>query len=298
MNFLKQPYPSIYDTRSKVKTIVANGILVSLFLWVFRPFDINSSPVTYLDLYIVGFGAVTMFITSLGIYVGPAIFPLYFKEEGWTVGKNIFYTSFVVFIIGLGNLYYAHLFTGTQLSVKSFFAFQFFTLSVTFFLTTTSTFIDHNLKRKKNINEAETLNLSFEDNQEEKSLPGQLKEEQIFNVSSENEKEQVSFSENSLMYVQSADNYSKFMLIKEGNIQTVILRTSLKRVEEELIHPVYFRCHRSYIVNLKMICAVSGNAQGYRLHLKNVAETIPVSRKFKDDLSARLKLIPETPIKE
>ena len=40
------------------------------------------------------------------------------------------------------------------------------------------------------------------------------------------------------------------------------------------------RCHRSYMVNLKKVKNVSGNAQGLKLELINQSEIIPVSRKY------------------
>jgi DNA-binding LytR/AlgR family response regulator len=60
-------------------------------------------------------------------------------------------------------------------------------------------------------------------------------------------------------------------------------------VEEALApYPQFFRCHRAYIVNLAAVEHVSGNAQGYKLHLKDVAELIPVSRNLNSVLSSKL----------
>jgi DNA-binding LytR/AlgR family response regulator len=50
-----------------------------------------------------------------------------------------------------------------------------------------------------------------------------------------------------------------------------------------------YRCHKSYLVNLAKVNHVSGNAQGYKLHLKDVEDQIPVSRKLNEEI----KEIPE-----
>jgi len=57
-------------------------------------------------------------------------------------------------------------------------------------------------------------------------------------------------------------------------------RLPLKDFEIQLkAYPYILKIHRSYIVNLKAIKFISGNAQGYVLHLKNYPQkTIPVSR--------------------
>jgi DNA-binding LytR/AlgR family response regulator len=39
-----------------------------------------------------------------------------------------------------------------------------------------------------------------------------------------------------------------------------------------------FRCHKSYLINLTQVAHISGNAQGYKLHLQNSTIEIPVSR--------------------
>ena len=40
------------------------------------------------------------------------------------------------------------------------------------------------------------------------------------------------------------------------------------------------RCHRSYLVNTALVDYVSGNAQGYQLHLKGTDQEVPVGRTF------------------
>ena len=49
------------------------------------------------------------------------------------------------------------------------------------------------------------------------------------------------------------------------------------------------KTHRSFLVNLLHIHSVSGNAQGYKLHLSNFDEPVPVSRNMIEDFNARMK---------
>lgn len=78
----------------------------------------------------------------------------------------------------------------------------------------------------------------------------------------------------------------------DGNYVTLHLRDgdthirSLKRIpigalEDQLKQvPSIMRVHRSYLVNLEQVRKVTGNAQGYKLWLHGLEETIAVSRRM------------------
>ena len=54
---------------------------------------------------------------------------------------------------------------------------------------------------------------------------------------------------------------------------------TIRELESQLANlPWIFKTHRSYLVNLNKISAVSGNAQGYQLSLQQYSATVPVSR--------------------
>ena len=62
------------------------------------------------------------------------------------------------------------------------------------------------------------------------------------------------------------------------NNKTYVVRTSLEKIMEELNHKGFVRTHRSYVVNLDHVNAVSGQY----LYINN--EKIPISRKLKDEI--------------
>jgi DNA-binding LytR/AlgR family response regulator len=57
-----------------------------------------------------------------------------------------------------------------------------------------------------------------------------------------------------------------------------VLRNSLTNLEVILAGAGLIRCHRSYLVNLRRVERVSGNAQGYRLHFIGLESSVPVAR--------------------
>lgn len=93
-----------------------------------------------------------------------------------------------------------------------------------------------------------------------------------------------------LLLVEAADNYCKVHFLKGGERQMELLRTKMKAVEEALGGSDYFfRCHRSYLVNGKMVESISGVSQAYKLVLPHGIGPVRVSRSF--DISPLRKLL-------
>jgi DNA-binding LytR/AlgR family response regulator len=105
----------------------------------------------------------------------------------------------------------------------------------------------------------------------------------------DNQKEELSIYPEELFYITSADNYVRIQYRLEGIQKSVLIRSTLKKMEEQLLtHPSFFRCHRMYLVNLQLVTSVMGNAQGLRLQLNGLEEPIPVSRSLTETVKEKL----------
>lgn len=107
-------------------------------------------------------------------------------------------------------------------------------------------------------------------------------------LESDGGREKLELEKGTLYYIAAADNYSRVVFRKKEEVSSVLLRGSLKMMEEQLKNAEVIRCHRSYIVNLRNVTRVSGNSQGYRLHFEGLDETVPVSRSAGDHVHRRL----------
>ena len=90
--------------------------------------------------------------------------------------------------------------------------------------------------------------------------------------------ESLTFNLPDLLFIQADDNYSTVIWNEEGTIQKKLLRVNLKNLESQLNNSFTLRCHRSYIVNVNAIAAISGNTNGYKLKINGSDFSIPVSR--------------------
>ncbi len=268
---LSQPYPHDHSFKKKIFNALLSGLIVTVFLRVFSPFDFSSAPVNDLTLFAIGYGVITaIVITAFAFF--EKLFPKIFDEEGWTVGKNILVYLVIIFLIGTANLFYTSIVAGLPLRFESFIIFQFFTLSVTFVVVSATTMIRYFRSMDFYKKNAETIDHGMH----------QLKtpsEERIITILSENEKENFQVNLNDLFYIEAADNYSKIVFRKDKLLKNMLIRSSLKRLEDQFSQVELFRCHRAYIVQLRNVERVSGNSQGYRLHFKEFPESVPVSRR-------------------
>jgi len=100
----------------------------------------------------------------------------------------------------------------------------------------------------------------------------------------ENQNEELNLKSTELKYIGSANNYVEVNF----NNEKKLLRSTLKKMETQLNeHSQFYRCHKKFIVNLNQVEKISGNAQGYKLHLKESDILIPVSRSLNEEISKK-----------
>jgi DNA-binding LytR/AlgR family response regulator len=111
-------------------------------------------------------------------------------------------------------------------------------------------------------------------------------------IEADNEKDNLAIPVNSFLAATSADNYVKVFYWKNDQLKTSMLRTTLKKLEENAsFFPQLFRCHRTAIVNITAVESLTGSAQGYRLKLANLTEEMPVSRNLNQVIKEKLAAI-------
>lgn len=88
---------------------------------------------------------------------------------------------------------------------------------------------------------------------------------------------------NSILYCQSDVNYTKIFL---NNGASFVLSKTLKLIEELLSNPIFFRVHKSYLVNLNYVTFFNRSSCAY-VELSNCIK-IPVSTRKKDEVLHKL----------
>lgn len=282
---LYNSYPINIAFRFQLKLAISFAFFVFIFLYIFQPFELS-----YLEKDIVwlalGFAMVT-FTSMLFLNVLiPLLLPSFFREEKWTVGKEIFWSLLNLWLIGSSNYFYFSFNFNISLQWESFWWFQFVTLSVGLFPITFFILGKENNRRTKYFRQAQELSSQFK-----KEFTPTHSGENLLLLESMNKSEQLKLRPEEILFMQAADNYVIVHFL-EKTLRKQIIRTSLKRLEKNVGNFNYlFRCHKSYLVNLKRVSSISGNAQGYKLHLYNTDMLVPVSRQYNKSIKDRLSAL-------
>ena len=91
--------------------------------------------------------------------------------------------------------------------------------------------------------------------------------------------ESVSLNITDLLYIEAVGNYVKVCHLRDGQVQTDMLRATMKQTEETLQdYPMIVRCHRAFLINLRQVEQVISHAGSTQLLIKHCHESLPVSR--------------------
>lgn len=285
LDWLRQPYPFDRSWSHSVRAAIWAGLFVAFFLFLFKPFGTQVSAGTewIFARYCLYFGLVTAAVTLL--FNGVCrFFPAVFDEEKWVVWKEVLFNIVFIACIGFGNMLLAHFSWKTPLSARSFLVWQGLTFAVGIFPALIGALIGQMRLSKKYIAEAAQLSRPA-------PSPQAVSHRDVV-LSGDNQNETLRLDAAQIAWLSAADNYVQVFFFENDVLKSRMLRATLKKMEEALSDcPQFFRCHRTYVVNLDRVTGVSGNAQGYRLHIAGAENTIPVSRNLNEAIRQKLAAV-------
>ncbi len=287
----QQPFP--FETSLRVKLIRAGliGVFVGFFLTVFQPFGIQSWHTAYKSAKLLGFGVVSSALTAGHFLIWPWLFPHWFAENQWTVAKAIGFIVALLVSIAVANQLYLAVLLGDPVAAPDLVSSIIVTFLVGVFPTTVAVLASYTLRLRRYVQSANELSA-----QRAPELPTtKLLDEpptstlsSKFVLSSDNEKDTVSLTIDELLFIESSDNYATVVYMNQSGTARMLLRNTLSRLETQANSPDVVRCHRSFVVNLTQVERVTGNAQGYKLHLAGGQFVVPVARQYNATLIVKL----------
>jgi hypothetical protein len=256
------------------------GVFVFLFLFLFKPFGLDGTGPDLLRITL-GYGVVCFLVMIfLNVFV-MRLFPNYFEEDHWTLGRDLFWSMVNVMLIGFCNLLFSSWMGIGGMNWGTIVTLQAYTFLVGIFPVSVSLLWKESRLRNKHHRASEALPVRVT-----------IMNENIatIHVASENQGESFEVKKNDLIYLQSAENYVEVYFLENGIIQKRIIRNTLKQLAKDWEGELaLFRCHKSYLINLVHVRSVTGNAQGLKAQLEFVDITIPISRLLIDDLKQRMQ---------
>ncbi|HVU59179.1 MAG TPA: LytTR family DNA-binding domain-containing protein [Puia sp.] len=338
---LRQPFPRYTRVAQRARTALGFGLFVFLFLLIFRPFGLEHMQTLFLVKTTFWYGVVC-FGVLLGWFLGvPRLCSPIFREDAWTVWKEILHMLTCVLAVCVGNILFTHFYFHEAFSGRLVLRFLWWTFIVSILpitlmvlfrqISLMRTFSRQAADLDKQLTEARAAALarsstsggsdpdgsspyfhpelppashrlgsdgpspSFDPEPAPPSgNPGPARS----SPPSGNPGPDSSLSalhSAQFLYAEAADNYVKIFYTDDQQL----IRSTLRQLEEIFQgNERIFRCHRTYLVNLDKVVHISGNAQGYKLHLEGVSQIIPVSRSLNGQIAslvARPKDLPKRP---
>ena len=281
--WLNKRYPQNYIIKNPfIGSLVFLGICI-FFVIVYKPlqthesrfFSHNITVAIYCSIVAIPLFALIKILKSIRYFSDP---------DQWTVFKEIL--AIVLSLLGMGVAVY---FSGFLLeppiqrwNLTTFFdslysALLIFAVPISFF-----SLINYRYLLVSDIIKQFNTETNFTSTGES---------DELIRIESQLKKEELAFFPNQFIYAESEGNYIAFYLNLENKIKKRIIRNSISNIELQLSQiPFFFRTHRAYIVNIKLVSSQKGNTLGYRLKLSDIDCEIPVSRQKTRDFDSIMKL--------
>lgn len=244
-----------------------------LFGYLFEPFEVYQPEhkMNYFWITLIhSFTPVFVVFLFLSIKILPV------SNENWTVKKEIFLIAFFLLITGILQFFIRDIIYNNPNNWS--FQYLYEEIRNTFLVGILFAFIlvPINYYRLNNQNSRKAIALSTS----KSNVSVSEKTTQIIT--------KLNIDSQRIVYAKAEGNYVEIFLIDGTKL---LKRLTMKSLENILnSYPNFVKTHRSFIVNITQIDTITGNAQGYKLQLKNYSDIIPVSRNMISSFNEKMNV--------
>ncbi len=256
--------------------VLGTSIFVFLFLWAFQPFGLFRQFIVSPMEAALGYAVITFLVITLYVFGWNNTLARYYGER-WTVGKHLVVIFASVSLIGIVNGFYVlNILNESYLAQNGpvgVYVMQFvYTHAVGLFPVVLVLLIFEVRERNYYEQQSDLIQTT--------SSEGIVQEKMLIEIVGDNSSERIEIQPSMFLFARSSGNYVELHYLNGEETSKALLRLTLTGLMDQLTeHQDWiFQTHRSYVVNLRSIEHVAGNAQGYTLMIKESNEGIPVSR--------------------
>ena len=271
-----------------ITTRIISTTFMVVALAVFKPFGLDAwqwqAYVHLVALGVIGF-SICMITDIILKYV--IKMPRSFKKGAeYIIRRNLWFQFINTPLVALGICLYRHFvlsdrIEGNQLSLVNFLetlaiiAFCSFAIGLYWRFKYRSKYLAMELEETRLLNEE--LKKMQEEHVEELTLTGTTNESVTLQISH-------------LLFMEAVGNYVKVSHLRDDQVQTDMLRATMKQMEETLQgYPMIVRCHRAFLVNLGQVEQIVSHSGSTLLLIKHCHESLPVSRSNMSQVRAAIK---------
>ena len=270
-HLIKQPYPFYYQGKALVWVSLVVFIVGFNFIYLFEPFN-NDYAEHKMPFFLIC--AIHSLVPALLFIPFSVITRSFINTDNWTLGKEIIFFFIFLTVMGIGQFLIRDLIYDNPDNWSWRYLREEMSHGYLIGLLFLCIWLPYNFNRpyKKNVNKASLVSLLITKGATQTS-------EQHIPIVTGVKSDDFELDLNSFLYARSEGNYLEIYMYKNGIVEKAIKRITLTDFAGQVATIKHlFRSHRSYLVNLRKIEAVSGNAQGYKLSLVAAEDQIPVAR--------------------
>jgi hypothetical protein len=285
--WLLKPIPFFENYRQKIIIPTLLSFIVMIGIIILNPYE-NTDDLLRQIVETFKYGSIIISISLIFSFILPEVFPTIFKTEEWNIIKSLIFFLTSLITIAIFTTAFAYLYDNQN--NKSFFLLFFTILTrsivLAFFPIVILIYYSERILFKKNHARAIVI---IDELKADQPIMQKKAETAIFTFA-KNTKDEINISEHELLYVKAEGNYCLLVYEKESDLLKHLIRGSLKEAELLISRSEFFyRCHKSYIVNLNKITDVKGNAKGFIFFLQHEC-MIPTSRNISKSLIRKIRI--------
>lgn len=288
---LHSPYPVLYQ---RWKAVVIPAVIIFLILYLLQPFGIAQIEGNKLGIAF-GSSLISVVASCICTYLLPALFPSFYKEQNWTLGRYVLNLLLLLFLIAIGLWIYQSWQWNMWLEWRLLLLTLFWVAVLAPFPTIFLSMWNRNIQLTRNLREATEMNFLLSKKTSICTEANTRKEEETPSAVLTfcgGTKEMLEVAAGSFLYAEAEGNYVKvnYRSAGGGKVMQKLLRATMKQAEEAVSAcPFIIRCHRAFLVNIRQVVKVDGNSQGYRLRLEGSEEEVPVSRVYAKEVKTLIE---------
>jgi DNA-binding LytR/AlgR family response regulator len=270
--WLRQPFRLLDTVQSRWKLIIFCGVFNCIFLNIFKPFNINqwfdnvNAP---LIVVLTLFSVAGMIALSLTQFVLRWIFDLQLTTRigffAWLL-VDIFFISIAVHTV---DIIFLDLPLFNLSEYLENLKHTLLVLALPYFIGILLLYVQQQLEVVKELKEL-TLKANKPVNPVENVT-----------ITDENGKVAMNVQLRNIVYFKSEDNYILLYYKFENELKKELIRTNLKKLEQELRQPNLIRIHRSYMINSQNLLSAVKTSRGYKVRMEvEPQHHLPVSATY------------------
>lgn len=265
--WFQKPFRLLDSVRARWKLVIFCGVFGCLFLNIFQPFNLTEWFVnvkTPLFIILTFFSAAGMAALALSQFAVRMLF----KIEYTTRGNYLLWLLVEFFLLSLAmhsvNVFFLEV---PFINLPEYLLTLKYTLGVLilpYFFALLMLYLEEQLQVVQELtlkaNKAVTTD--------------------TVTIQDESGKSVLTLPLKNILYFKSEDNYILLYYKQDIEVRKELIRTTLKKLEQELNIATLVRIHRSFMINTQNLLAAAKTSRGYQVKMEGFGEPLPVSATY------------------